>query len=164
MEQWQQGPSFEGALAVESAIEPPFHAAQFNAALHYHLAECWWQQHGWPAVPPETLPACGITVFNYATPVCVSFMYIDSGWGCIAWTVADATLPKEIRRAAVDFAIETLTALGDELGLTWLYTCTRNPAMVDRYTRLGWIAAETDFQQFIRVRPSAYGRGESEEG
>lgn len=120
----------------------------------YEAAATWWTQHGWPVVPRGALPTLGITVSYEGRPVCVSFMYRDSGWGCIAWTVADQELPKATRRAAVDFAVEVLTAYGDSIGLAWLYTCTRNPAMQERYTRLGWVAAETDFQQFIRVNPT----------
>lgn len=159
MEQWQQGMSAEVADAGVLAA-PTFTARQFDREADYGLAAHWWTQHGWPVVPVEALPLCGILIevdtgsLEGVTPLCASFMYRDAGWGCIAWTVADAEAPRELRRAAVDFAVATLTSIGDTLGLTWLYTATRNPAMQDRYTRLGWVACEDDFQQFIRVRPS----------
>lgn len=149
MEQWQQGPALEFLQFSGRQFEPD----------DYPLAALWWKQHDWPAVPVESLPRIGLMVEvdmgseEGLQPVCCSFMYWDSGWGYIAWTVADAEAPKAIRSAAVDFAIATLTKLGDELGITLLYTSTRNPAMQERYTRLGWTPCEQDFQTFIRPRP-----------
>ena len=143
MEQWQQGPALES---------PAFTGRKFETD-DYPLAAAWWTQHGWPVVPIESLPRIGLLVSHGTVPVCCSFMYWDSGWGYIAWTVADAEAPKDVRSAAVDFAIANLTKLGDELSIRLLYTSTRNPAMQDRYTRLGWVPCETDFQTFIRVRP-----------
>ena len=60
---------------------------------HYETLLDWWEQHGHPVIPYESLSPIGLVVNDNGNLTCVSFLYVMHGCDLaqIAWTTTNPT-------------------------------------------------------------------------
>lgn len=123
----------------------------FNYEKHYALAQEWWLAHGWPEAPtPPILPKNGVVVTVAGRPICLGFLYLsDSEIGWVEYVVSDPESDKVKRGEALDLLIDSLKKIAVAFGKPVLFTSGKNPSLLERFRRKGFIMGDTGMTQLV---------------
>ena len=79
----------------------------------------WWLDWGWEPFPEIAIPENGIVVYEGDVELAASFIYKTDS--CVCWAenfIANKRAPRELRKGAVEFLIESTLDHAKEMGFS----------------------------------------------
>ena len=114
----------------------------------YPVLEKWWNAHGWPAVPQQMLPACGIIVEDDGQPKAAIFAYMDHStpFAMIEWLVTD---PESKSPTAIKHAIKGIMRIVRRHGREHMMTSSNNPLLIKMFEKYGFKQTDKEMTHLI---------------
>lgn len=112
----------------------------------------WWEQWGWPVLPPESLPETGFIISNDGHDVCAAWLYrTDSNIGWLEWYITNKKAPKQARAGSLEYLLEVGSSIARSMGFRVLFSGVNHQSLIRKLEQAGFSQTETGVTNFIRV-------------
>tara|TARA_R110000823_G_scaffold124201_7_gene250597 strand:+ start:2313 stop:2732 length:420 start_codon:yes stop_codon:yes gene_type:complete len=116
----------------------------------------WWKWWRWTPVEQESLPnngTGGFMVYNDNVEICAGFIYTTNSNLChIEWLVSNYEVKdKKIRTEAVELLINTLIALGKNLGYKIAFTYLLNKNLENKFKNCGFVHSSNPVELIKKI-------------
>jgi len=115
----------------------------------------WWGKHGFPIVPPQSLPSTGYMAFNKDYDICAGYLYLmrEGNFGWMEFLVSNPDATKEIKADAFKELIDVITEIAKGMGVEVLLTsCDRSKQkLIDRITSNGFFDGGESVAHLMKV-------------
>jgi hypothetical protein len=125
-----------------------------DKAKDYDVIAPWWPAHGWPGVPVEILPKCGVMVVgDNDTPLAAAWMYMDNSVGVamMEWAVTNPANTAKQSYMAVTMLVQAVRELALEFDYGVLLTTAKQDALVKMYERNGFQKTDSGMTHLLML-------------
>jgi len=113
----------------------------------YSTVCTWWAARGWPCLPEVLLPQTGIVVQDIAA----GFVYkTNSSLALMEWIVTNPKASSEDRNQGLSLLLDGCISLAKELGSTMIITSLSDKGLIERYSKHGFMATDTEMTNMVR--------------
>ena len=126
---------------------------EFNAEKNFEEVSAWWRFWRWTNHPvPGLLSDIGFIVELNGLNICAGWLYTTNSLiGSMEFVVSNPHADRDIRSKGLDFLINALFQKNLEVGKKIFMTNIKNEALAKKLLKLGFIAGDSNMQQFVKV-------------
>jgi hypothetical protein len=115
----------------------------------------WWSDWRWTPPSKDMLPengSGGIMVYKDDVEICAGFIFFtNSKAAWVEFIVSNFDYKEKDRSEAITMVINTLTIIAQEKGYKFIYTSLKNKNLIEKYKMCGYIMADSNCQEMIKV-------------
>lgn len=115
----------------------------------------WWSDWRWTPPSRDMLPengSGGIMVHKNGVDICAGFIFLtNSKAAWVEFIVSNFDYKEKDRSEAITMVINTLTIIAKEKGYKFIYTSLKNKSLIQKYEMCGYIMADSNCQEMIKV-------------
>ena len=115
----------------------------------------WWSDWRWTPPSRDMLPengSGGIMVSKDGIDICAGFIFLTNSKAAgVEFIVSNFDDKEKDRSDAITMVINTLTIIAKEKGYKFIYTSLKNKSLIQKYEMCGYIMADSNCQEMIKV-------------
>ena len=115
----------------------------------------WWRDWKWQVPAKDFLPEQGlggVMVSKGEMDICAGYLYFTNSMA--AWcefVVSNKEYRGDDRSEAIKVLIDTLSEMGKERGVKYVYTSLKNDSLINKYKDCGYIQGSTGCTELIKI-------------
>lgn len=130
-------------------------ARLLNDTDYDNILKSWWESWSWEAPSKDMLPengSGGIMIHKSGVNICAGFLYFTnakSAW--LEFIISNKEYKDNDRSEAIETLINCLSSIAKEKGFKYIYTSLKNPSLIKKYGKCGFIKGDSNCQEMIKI-------------